>query len=166
MNIEIEDPVRADIQALLQEHLRDMRAISPPESVHALDVDALRTPQITFLAARENGGLIGCGALKALDSTSGEIKSMRTANGHLRKGVAAAILVRILNIAHQRSYQQLKLETGRTAAFEPAQRLYERFGFATCAPFADYTDDPFSLYMSAEVASARAICGLATVNRS
>lgn len=126
MLIEIEDPIRADIQALLQGHLRDMRAISPPASVHALDINALRTPQITFLAARNDGVLLGCGALKALDSTSGESKSMRTADGHLRKGVAAAILLRILEIARERGYQQVSLETGRPAVFKPAQRLYER----------------------------------------
>jgi putative acetyltransferase len=113
--------------------------------VHALDLDALRAPEITFLAARDNGDLIGCGALKALDTTSGEVKSVRTAHGHLRKGVAADLLVRFLETAHDRSYQQVKLETGRPAAFAPAQRLYKRFGFAACALFADYTDDPFSL---------------------
>jgi len=124
---------------------------SPPESIHALDLDALRKPEITFWSAWEDGELMGCGAIKELDSRHGEIKSMRTASAHLRKGVAAALLRRMFDEAKRRSYRQLSLETGSTEAFAPAHRLYAAFGFKLCGPFADYVDDPFSVFMTREV---------------
>jgi putative acetyltransferase len=94
---------------------------------------------------------MGCGAIKELDSRHGEIKSMRTASAHLRKGVAAALLRRMFDEAKRRSYRQLSLETGSTEAFAPAHRLYAAFGFKLCGPFADYVDDPFSVFMTREV---------------
>jgi len=151
VNIRLDDLRGPEIRALLEEHLRNMHELSPPESVHALDLDALRHPGISFWTAWEGSELLGCGALKELDPCHGEIKSMRTAMAHRRKGVARAILERILSEARSRSYGRLSLETGSQAAFLPARRLYESFGFTYCAPFADYTEDPNSAFMTREL---------------
>lgn len=148
-----------EIAALLQSHLDAMRQFSPPGSVHALDLDRLRQPDITFFSAWEVLGdgarpgavLAGCGAIKELDRTQGEIKSMRTAATHLRKGVAASILQHMVTTARERNYRRLSLETGSGEPFEAAQRLYLRFGFRPCGPFASYTDDPFSRYFTLEL---------------
>ncbi len=148
MHIQIDDLQGPEIARLLQEHLDDMHAISPAESVHALDIAALRQPEITFWSAWEDGQLLGCGAVKQLDARHGEVKSMRTAKAHLRKGVAAALLQTIIKTAQIRGYQRLSLETGSTAHFAPARALYGRFGFTACGPFSDYRLDPFSLYMT------------------
>lgn len=148
MNIEVDDLSSPEIIELLQEHLQTMTLHSPPESVHALDIEALRKPEITFWSLWEGAELMGCGALKELDADHGEIKSMRTAALHLRKGVAGKLLRHILKEAKQRSYQRVSLETGSMKAFEPARSLYERFGFQYCSPFADYTEDPYSLFMT------------------
>jgi putative acetyltransferase len=121
---------------------------SPPESVHALDIDALCSPEITFWAAWEERELLGCGALLELDSRHGEIKSMRTATAHLRKGVASRILEHIIKEAERRSYTRLSLETGSMEAFAPARTLYTSFGFVFCEPFADYVPDPYSVFMT------------------
>ena len=139
------------VASLLQEHLQSMAQLSPPESVHALDLDALRKPQITFWSAWQDDELMGCGALKQLDAAHGEIKSMRTASRHRRKGVAAAMLEHILDEAQRRAYTQLSLETGSMQGFEPARALYARYGFESCGPFADYTDDPNSVFMTRAV---------------
>lgn len=136
------------VVALLREHLQSMHLHSPPESVHALDLGALRDSRITFWSVRQHDALLGCGALKELDSQHGEIKSMRTATAHLRKGVAAQLLRHIIGEARQRAYRRLSLETGSMAAFEPARRLYARFGFKPCGPFAQYVDDPHSVFMT------------------
>ncbi len=148
MHIQIDDLQGPEIARLLQEHLDDMYAISPAESVHALDIAALRKPEITFWSAWNDGQLLGCGAVKQLDAQHAEVKSMRTAKAHLRKGVAAALLQTIIHTAQSRGYQRLSLETGTTAHFAPAQALYARFGFTVCGPFSDYRLDPFSLYMT------------------
>ena len=137
-----------EIAALLQEHLDEMFLHSPPESVHALDLDKLRRPEITFWTAWDEGELLGCGALKALDATHGEVKSMRTATRHQRKGVAAALMRRILLTARERGYRRLSLETGSPDAFLPARLMYERFGFEGCGPFGDYVEDPYSVFMT------------------
>ena len=142
---ELTDPRIVD---LLSEHLRDMARHSPPESIHALDLDGLRRPEISFWTAWDGDALLGCGALKELDRTHGEIKSMRTAQAHRRKGVAAAMLAHLMDEAARRDYRTLSLETGSMAAFEPARRLYASFGFTYCAPFADYVDDPNSVFMT------------------
>ena len=139
------------IHQLLQQHLQSMALHSPPESIHALDIDALRQPDITFWTAWDTGELLGCGALKELDAQHAEIKSMRTASGHLRKGVANALLAHIMDEAKRRGYQRLSLETGSAVAFEPAHRLYAASGFALCGPFADYAADPYSVFMSREI---------------
>ena len=148
MQIRLDDLSGPEIRALLDEHLRDMALLSPPESVHALDLDGLRAPEITFWTAWTNGELMGCGALKELDPRHGEIKSMRTSVAHRRRGVARAILRHIIQEAEKRSYSRLSLETGSMDGFQPAQQLYQSFGFAYCPPFADYENDPNSVFMT------------------
>ncbi|MDX6614821.1 MAG: putative acetyltransferase [Blastocatellia bacterium] len=148
MKIEIDDLSRPAIHALLNEHLQSMYELSPPESVHALDLEKLRQPEITFWSAWEGPLLLGCGALKELDPRHGEIKSMRTPIALRRQGAARAILAHIVEVAHSRSYERLSLETGCVEAFKPAQRLYESFGFVYCGPFGDYTEDPNSVFMT------------------
>lgn len=148
MEIRVDDLRGPEIARLLAEHLRSMYLHSPPESVHALPLDQLRSPDITFWTVWENGELLGCGALRELDREHGEIKSMRTATPHLRKGVAAALLRHIVAEAKRRSYRRLSLETGSMEAFAPARKLYERFGFEYCGPFGDYIEDPNSSFMT------------------
>jgi putative acetyltransferase len=151
MEIRVDDLTGAEIIALLEEHLANMHVHSPPESVHALPIEKLRGPDITFWSVWDNEKLLGCGALKELDSGHGEIKSMRTVTRHLRKGVAQAVLNHIVAQAKQRGYRRLSLETGSMAAFEPARRLYERAGFSYCEPFGDYMEDPNSAFMTMEI---------------
>ncbi|MEO5669640.1 MAG: GNAT family N-acetyltransferase [Ramlibacter sp.] len=148
MKIETDDLSRPEIHALLNEHLQNMYELSPPESVHALDLDKLRQPEITFWSAWDGTQLLGCGALKELDGKHGEVKSMRTPAALRRKGAGRAILAHIVAVARSRSYERLSLETGSQDAFKPAQRLYESFGFTPCGPFGDYTDDPNSVFMT------------------
>lgn len=148
MKIEIDDLSRPEIHALLNEHLQSMYALSPPESVHALDLDKLRKPEITFWSAWDGSLLLGCGALKELDRKHGEVKSMRTPTALRRRGAGRAILTHIIEVARSRAYERLSLETGSMDAFKPAQRLYESFGFTYCGPFGEYVEDPNSLFMS------------------
>jgi len=148
MQIRIDDLAGAQIRALLAEHLHNMHQLSPPESVHALDITGLLKPDITFWTVWSQGELLGCGALKEISPDHGEVKSMRTASAHLRKGVARAMLRHIIGEARRRSYARLSLETGSMSAFEPARSLYESFGFAYCSPFADYVDDPNSVFLT------------------
>ncbi|MBV9926164.1 MAG: GNAT family N-acetyltransferase [Acidobacteria bacterium] len=148
MEIKVDDLSGREVHELLREHLGDMHLHSPPESVHALDLEALRRPEITFWTAWEGGELLGCGALKELDAAHAEIKSMRTAAAHLRKGVAARLLRHIMEEAARRGYTRLSLETGSAEAFWPARRLYERFGFEYCGPFEGYREDPYSVFMT------------------
>jgi putative acetyltransferase len=148
MHIELDDLSRPEIHALLSEHLRNMYALSPPESVHALDLGRLRSPEITFWSVWEGTLLIGCGALKELDSLHGEIKSMRTPEALRRRGAGRAILNHIIAVARTRGYQRLSLETGSMEAFRPAQKLSESAGFRFCGPFGEYREDPNSAYMT------------------
>uniref|UniRef100_UPI00404B0AA7 GNAT family N-acetyltransferase n=1 Tax=Cephaloticoccus sp. TaxID=1985742 RepID=UPI00404B0AA7 len=148
MEIRIDNLKDGLVIRLLEEHRREMFQYSPPDTVHALDAAALRKPDRTIWSAWINGKLAGCGALKELDVTHGEIKSMRTARTHLRQGVAAGLLTHILAIAKRRGYSRISLETGTPEAFAPARRLYEKFGFQPCAPFADYKAGPFSVCMT------------------
>jgi putative acetyltransferase len=148
MQIKLDDLSSSEIRKLLQEHLQSALLHSPPESVHALDVAGLRQPDVTFWAAWDNAELLGCGALKELAPEHGEIKSMRTATPHLRKGVARSMLQHIIEEARRRGYNRLSLETGSADAFEPARRLYAAFGFTCCGPFADYVEDPYSVFMT------------------
>jgi putative acetyltransferase len=151
MRILVDDLSGPAVHALLEEHLRSMYETSPPESVHALDLTELRRPEITFWAVWEGEELLGCGALKELGPQLGEVKSMRTASAHRRKGVARAVLAQIIDEAQRRSYSRLSLETGSMAAFLPARKLYESFGFTYCEPFADYVLDPNSVFMELEI---------------
>ena len=148
MQIRVDDLAGPEIHALLAEHLRNMRQISPPESVHALDVNGLLQPDVTFWSVWSGDELLGCGALKELDPAHGEIKSMRTIAAHRRKGVARAMLQHIIAEARSRSYTRLSLETGSLPAFEAARRLYESFGFTYCSPFPGYTEDPNSVFLT------------------
>lgn len=151
MEIKLDDLSGSEIRELLQEHLQSALLHSPPESVHALDVAGLSQPEVTFWAAWDNAELLGCGALKQLSPRHGEIKSMRTATPHLRKGVARSMLQHIIEEARGRGYSRLSLETGSMDAFEPARRLYAAFGFTYCGPFADYVEDPYSVFMTREI---------------
>jgi putative acetyltransferase len=148
LDIRLDDLRGPEIRALLEEHLRSMRSISPPESCHALDLASLRQPDIAFWTVWQGPQLMGCGALKKLDARHGELKSMRTAAAHLRRGVAHAVLTHLINEAHTRNYNRLSLETGSHPVFEPAHRLYERFGFSRCPPFGSYIEDPHSVFMT------------------
>jgi len=148
MEIRIDDLTGPEIQALLVEHLKFTFDTTPLESIHALQLEELRKPEITFWTAWEDGDLMGCGALKALSSVDGEIKSMNTASRQRRKGVASRMLEHIIAQARFRSYTRLYLETGSQPAYAPARQLYASLGFSECAPFADYTDDPNSVYMT------------------
>ena len=148
MDIRIDDLQGAAIAHLLQVHLDAMHQHSPPESVHALDLDALRHPSITFWTAWNNDELMGCGALKMLGGTHAELKSMRTAESHVRKGVARALLRHIEAAARAKGIRQLSLETGPHAPFAATQNLYRSEGFVECGPFASYTLDPYSMFMT------------------
>ncbi len=125
-----------------------MHEITPPESIHALGLEALRAPDVTFWTAWEGDELLGCGALKELGANTGEVKSMRTAAAHRGRGVGKRLLEHILEEAEKRGYARLYLETGAMPAFAPARALYLRYGFTACGPFADYTDDPNSVFMT------------------
>ena len=148
LQVELDDLSRPQVHELLREHLSNMYELSPPESVHALDLSKLRSPDITFWTVWEGSMLLGCGALKELDPAHGEVKSMRTPKALRRRGAGRAILVRIIEEARSRGYARLSLETGAHEAFLPAQRLYESFGFRYCGPFGPYEPDPNSVFMS------------------
>lgn len=148
MEIKIDDLTGKEIAKLIGEHLQGMSLNSPPESIHALDLNGLKGKEITFWSVWDKGELAGCGALKELDPKHGELKSMRTSSDHLRKGVARKLLQHVIEEAKMRGYQALSLETGSMEAFLPARKLYESFGFEYCAPFADYQEDPNSVFMT------------------
>lgn len=148
MLIKVDDLRGSEVALLLTEHLDDMYAVSPPESVHALDLEKLRKPEITFWSVWDGDQLAGCAALKQLSGEHAEIKSMRTANAYRGKGVALKLMEHILAVATERRYHRLSLETGTQEFFIPARKLYERFGFAYCGPFGDYQEDPYSAFMT------------------
>ena len=151
LKVKIDDLAGSEICELLAEHLRCMAAISPPESRHALNLEGLRKPSITFWSVWLNQELAGCGALKELDTQHGEIKSMRTATAHLRKGIGSFMLQHIISEAKRRGYRRLSLETGSQSYFQPAHALYQKFGFKRCPPFADYREDPNSIFMTTDL---------------
>jgi putative acetyltransferase len=138
----------AEIAALLRLHLDEMRQWSPPESVHAMPIERLRAPDVTFFSAWDGVHLAGCGALRHLDPTHGELKAMRAAPAWRGRGVGKAMLHHLVAEARARGYVRVSLETGRPQPFLAARRLYEAHGFAECPPFGDYTPDPFSLCMT------------------
>jgi putative acetyltransferase len=151
MEIKQDNDIGKEATELIMDHLRNMAIHSPPESRHALNLDGLRHPDITFWGAWEDGELVGCGALKELDREQGEIKSMKTSSKHLRKGVSKKLLLHIIEVAKDRGYRRLSLETGSMTAFVPARKLYESFGFTYCEPFGNYQEDPNSLFMTKEL---------------
>jgi putative acetyltransferase len=151
MEIRVDDLTGPEIAAFLEEHIRDMRSVSPPESKHALDLEGLKKPEITFWTVWDDHQLVGCGAIKELDPSHGEIKSMRTSSSHRRKGVAAFVLQHILMVARERGYRRVSLETGSMPFFEPARRLYTSHGFEDCAPFANYREDPNSVFFTKDL---------------
>lgn len=148
MQIETDDLTRPEVLALLNEHLANMYELSPPESVHALDVSKLKAADITFWTAWQDGVLMGCAALKELSPRHGEVKSMRTPNARRGRGAGRALLKHLIHIAEGRHYGLLSLETGSQDGFIPARKLYESFGFTYCGPFGSYRDDPNSLFMA------------------
>lgn len=148
MTIRPDDLTGPEIAAFLEDHLRDMRAVSPPESTHALDLAALRKPDIAFWTAWEDTRLIGCCALKQLDPTHAEIKSMRVSATDRRKGIGAALVQHLIAEGTKRGYRRLSLETGAMAFFEPARNLYQSFAFLPCGPFGNYRHDPNSVFMT------------------
>jgi putative acetyltransferase len=148
MRIEIDDLKRPQVLALLEEHLRNMYELSPPEHVFAFDANKLKAPGVSFWTAWEDGQLLGCAALKELSSTEGEIKSMRTPSAWRRRGAGRALLNHIIEVARSRAYRVLYLETGIHAAFSPAQTLYRSAGFALCGPFGSYRENGNSVFMS------------------
>lgn len=151
LDIRPDDLRGSAIAALLREHLEHMHAITPAGSVHALDIDSLRGPGISFWSIWDGDELLGCGALKQLDPATGEIKSMRTAEAHRGRGVGSRMLEHIVAEARRRGYRRLLLETGAMPEFAAARRFYARHGFEPRGPFADYTDDPNSAFMSREI---------------
>lgn len=148
MNIVVDDLSGPRIAEFLQEHVREMRSLTPPESVHALDLDELRKPEVTFWSARDGESVVGCGAIKRLDAVHAELKSMRTDAARKRSGIASLLMEHILGEAGHMGFTRLSLETGSDEFFLPARKFYERFGFAYCEPFADYQPDEHSVFMT------------------
>lgn len=147
MQIKPDNLTGKEIIQLLQDHLNNMLDITPEGSVHALDLNKLRAPEISFWSIWQNNELLGCGALKDLGNNTGEVKSMRTADAHRGKGVASKMLEHIIKEAKEKNYSHLYLETGAFPEFKPARTLYEKYGFSYRGPFADYKDDPNSVFM-------------------
>lgn len=152
MEIRVDDLRGPEIKGLLEAHLDLMRAITPPGSVHALDLDGLRAPEVTFWTLWDDGELLCCGALKQIGPSHGEIKSMHTAAHARGRGLGRKMVEHILNEAYSRSYTRLSLETGSFDAFIPARALYADFGFQMTEPFGDYELDPNSAFMTLELA--------------
>ncbi len=148
LTFRVDDLSGEPTRALIARHLAGMRANSPPQSVHAFDIDKLLSPDVTFWSVWSGDEIVGMGALKQLDGARGEMKSMRVADAHLGRGVGRAILDHLIAEAKARGMRSLWLETGSTAPFIPALRLYESAGFARCGPFDGYTADPFSVFMT------------------
>ncbi|KAA9374576.1 GNAT family N-acetyltransferase [Microbispora cellulosiformans] len=148
MRIVEDDLSGPEIAEFLEEHLREMRSVTPPESKHALDLDGLRRPEVTFWSVLDGGAVVGCGAIKRLDEAHAELKSMRTAAARKRAGIASLLLRHILAEAGRMGFARLSLETGSEEHFLPARKLYEKFGFTYCEPFGDYRPDPLSVFMT------------------
>jgi putative acetyltransferase len=148
MEIKIDNLSGSEIAEFLEEHIREMKSVSPPESKHALDLAGLRRPEITFWTVWDDDRLIGCGAIKELDAECAEIKSMRTTTSYRGQGIASILLQHILNEAKLRGYRCISLETGSMPFFEPARNLYTKYGFEYCAPFSTYREDPNSVFLT------------------
>jgi putative acetyltransferase len=148
VKIIVDDLAGPRIAEFLAEHLDEMRSITPLESKHALDLDDLRAPGVTFWTAMDEDAVVGCAAIKRLDTTHAELKSMRTIPARKRAGIASRLLAHVLDEAGRAGFTRLSLETGTAGFFRPARRLYEKFGFGYCEPFADYRPDPHSTFMT------------------
>jgi len=148
MELVIDDLSGSAVAEFLQGHIDEMLSISPPESKHALDLDGLRKPDITFWSMMDGDVVVGCGALKELDPQHGEVKSMRTSPSYKKSGIASKVLQHLIAEAERRGYSRLSLETGSFDFFEPARKLYAKHGFEECEPFADYREDPNSVFMT------------------
>jgi len=148
VRIVVDDLTGPQIARFLEEHVAEMLSISPPESKHALDLEALRAPDVTFWSVLDGGTVVGCGALKRLDAGHAEVKSMRTAVARKRSGIASLVLGHIIAEAGRMGFARLSLETGSADFFAPARKLYEKFGFTYCGPFADYRPDPLSVFLT------------------
>jgi putative acetyltransferase len=148
VKIVIDDLSGPEIADFLDEHVQEMRSLTPLESKHALDLDGLRKPEITFWSMWDGDTLVGCGAIKRLDPDHVELKSMRTAPARKRSGIASRLLEHILSEAERMGFGRMSLETGSAEFFRPARRLYQKFGFDYCEPFADYVPDPHSTFMT------------------
>jgi putative acetyltransferase len=148
MKIQVDDLSGPEVAGFLDEHVQEMRSITPLESKHALDLDGLRKPEITFWSVLDRDTLVGCGAIKRLDARHAEVKSMRTAPTRKRSGIASLLLQHIITEARRMGFTQLSLETGAAEFFLPARKLYQKFGFDYCQPFADYKPDPHSVFMT------------------
>lgn len=146
-----DDPYAADVQRLLARHLAFTSAASPPEDMHAMDGDGLAEPGVAFFAYREDGELLGVGALKRLDDGHAEVKSMHTAEAARGRGIGRAMLGYLLGVARERGYRRVSLETGSMDEFAPARALYAGAGFTECAPFGDYAPSPYSTFMTLEL---------------
>ncbi|KAA5829572.1 GNAT family N-acetyltransferase [Saccharopolyspora hirsuta] len=156
MEIIVDDLTGPEIAEFLAAHVAELQSVSPPESTHALDLDALRRPEITFWSMRDGGTVVGCGALKELDADHAELKSMRIAPAHQNRGLASRLLVHITEAAQQRGFSRLSLETGSFDFFAPARHLYAKHGFTPCEPFADYRPDPNSVFLTKQLQPGRA----------
>ncbi len=150
-DITVDDPRAPDVQELLVRHLAFMHAQSPPEDVHALDVEGLVDPAVTFFSLRKDGELIATGALKRLDARHAEVKSMHTVEAMRGKGIAAAMVSYLIGVARARGFVRLSLETGTGPAFAPARALYAKAGFVPCGRFGDYQDSPYSCFMTLDL---------------
>ena len=148
VQIVVDDLTGPQIASFLDEHVREMLSITPPESKHALDLETLRGPGITFWSVMDGGTVVGCGALKRLDASHAEVKSMRTRPARKRSGIASMLLEHIITEARRMGFTRLSLETGSAEFFAPARRLYQKFGFEYCEPFADYRPDPLSVFLT------------------
>lgn len=151
MRIEIDDVSSPQVLALLEEHLRNMYELTPPDQVFAFDASKLRAPGISVWTAWEDATLLGCAALKELSPTQGEVKSMRTPVSLRRRGAGRALLNHILQVARERGYHELFLETGRQQEFEPAHALYRSVGFRECGPFGSYQENGNSVFMALQL---------------
>ena len=148
MDIKIDDLSDGKVISLMEEHLSDMYATSPPECVHALDLNSLTNPSVTFFSARKNNEIAGCIAIKRLSTTAAEIKSMRTVHAYRGNRVASKLLSYLLAFAREQGYISVSLETGTQAYFTAACKLYGKFGFRNCGPFSDYKENPNSQFMT------------------
>jgi len=148
MKIKLDDLKSKEIIDFLDKHIEEMKSVSPPKSKHALDLEGLRNPAISFWSVWDRNELVGCGALMQLSDTHGEIKSMRSKPDARTKGVASFLLQYILDEAQKMGLKMVSLETGSLPFFNPAHKLYEKFGFKKCEPFADYKHDSNSVFMS------------------